>query len=267
MQAGIDFRYRAWAGRDDLSPRQRSRSSQVARSLRRRRWITRLDLVVSDVVYDSGPQRDRTPACTRVTHSVANTIVTINVETGAILDSPFGRRRSQDSWRSRPMAASIFVGVDGQGTVKKLALPAFSESWSFTFGSASGRTMLAGDIAVIPGSNDAIAVSRRVNGLSPDLMGIVIVDGGTARTNSTPDHIGSNSIAFNSNGVELYGSDTGSSANRFYRHSVDVNGVAITQTTNDLGGEKITFHDGLVYVADGKILNVDHPAPPRSPTR
>jgi nucleoside-diphosphate-sugar epimerase len=39
--------------------------------------------------------------------------------------------------------------------------------------------MLAGDIAVAPGSGgDTIAVSRRVNEINPDLQGIVIIDGG-----------------------------------------------------------------------------------------
>ena len=46
-----------------------------------------------------------------------------------------------------------------------------------------------------------------------------------------------------------------SSADHFYRHDVDANGITIRETSG-LGGGQIEYHDGLIYVSTGQILDV-----------
>ena len=126
-----------------------------------------------------------------------NKVVTIDPDTQAVVAQHSAGNQARVRSPSPPPGDALYVGIDGQGAVKKFALPGFTESWSHTLGTyTGGRVMLAGDIAVMPGTTNTIAVSRRAEGISPSLAGTVIIDGGVARSVATPGHTGSNSIAF-----------------------------------------------------------------------
>ncbi len=131
---------------------------------------TRLDLLVSDIVYDPGrdviyttvdPEDENHP----------NQVVTIDPDTHEVVaGTSFGTEPG--ALALSPDGERLYVGIDGQGTVKRIDLPGFTQAWSMVLGSYNGNTMLAGDIAVMPGTDDTIAVSRRVEFVSPDHAGV-----------------------------------------------------------------------------------------------
>lgn len=213
----------------------------------------RSSLVVNDIVYD--PTRDLLYASVDDTDATyPNQLVTIDPDTRSVVSSaslgtmPAALAVSADG-------SALFVGIDGRGAVGKFSLPTLAPQWSYVFGSYFGSyLMMAGDIEVMPGTSDTIAVSRRVDGLSPSHAGAVIVDGGVARATATAGHTGSNSIAFGPSGAELYGSDTESSS-YVWRHRIDGSGIAVTETSS-FGGGTIVHHGAFVYVSSGAIIDV-----------
>ena len=226
---------------------------------------TRLNLVVNGIVYD--PVRDVIYASVDDTDTTyPNKLVTVDPETRTVTAS-YSVGTQPASLAISADGTALFVGVDGQGAVTKLALPSMTQQWSYTFGTYfASYVMLAGDIEVLPGSNDSIVVSRRVSGLSPSLAGIVVVDGGVARPTAGPGHIGSNTLAFDPDGTRLYGADTETSPTSFYVNSIDATGVSGRTQHGIGGGGEIVYHDGRVYAARGQILDVTGASPVLSDT-
>lgn len=154
-------------------------------------------------------------------------------------------------------ASALFVGLDGSSSVRKLLLPSLTPSWSFALPTYSAPITplptTANQIAVMPGTNDTIAVSMRAN-ISPSHAGVIVIDGGTARENGTPGFIGSNAITFGS-ATELYGADGESGAGLFSRHDVNADGLMTIDSTQDLGGFTLLYHRGRVYSSRGAIID------------
>lgn len=224
----------------------------VAEAATKTATSTRLNIKANDIIWDA--KRDVLYASVDdASPTYANKVVTIDPESGAVLSSR-SVGTDPNAMAITANGNSIYIGIDGRGDVQKFSLPGFTPGWSFTFGTYTSRQMLAGDIQVMPGTANTIAVSRRVDGLSPSLAGVEIIDSGVARTDTTPSHNGSNSLAFSADPAVLYGSDTESSGTYFQRLAIDDDGVT-EQDENGMGGGDIIFHDGLVYGSNGKIVD------------
>jgi hypothetical protein len=214
---------------------------------------------VSDVVYD--PTRDVLYVSVAETDlTYPNQIITVDPDTNQIV--------ANRSIGTRPAALAIdatgtalYVGVDGRGTVEKYSLPGWTKQWAYSFGTYIGYQIVAGDIEAMPGEPDTIAVSQKAPGLSPSHRGVVVIDGGVARTDITHDHIGSNSIVFGANAATLYGSDTESSASRLYVLEIGSSGITEQQAIDGLGGGKLAYRSGLVYESNGKVIDVTGATP------
>jgi hypothetical protein len=79
------------------------------------------------------------------------------------------------------------------------------------------------DMAVVPGSPQVVAVSRKNTGVSPRHAGVAIYDNGIQRPITTPRHTGSNVIEFGS-ATRLYGYNNESTEYGFRRMTVDASG-------------------------------------------
>lgn len=210
-----------------------------------------VEVAARDVVYD--PARDVIYASTDdADPNHPGQIVTIDPRTGAVIANA-NVGTIPNALAITADGSALYVGLDGRASVQKLLLPTMTPDWSFTFAPYFGYPTTAGDIEIMPGTTDTVAVAQRVTGLSPSHAGIVIIDRGIARPNATGGHIGSNSIAFGA-ADRLYGSDTESSGRSFFRHSIGPDGIVTIDSTG-IGGGTITFHDGLVYSGHGRIVD------------
>lgn len=161
-----------------------------------------------------------------------------------------------------PMALSsdgntLFVGLDGSGTVAQVNL----QSQSVTYATSLGFDPLAGPmiaqyLAANPANPNVVAVSR--------LAGVILLDHGTELPNISASPFNSiNSIAFGSSGTDLYGYDNTDTGFYFYRMNVNSTGVALVDAHGRLFygfNADIQNHDGLIYSSNGTAVN---PAVPR----
>lgn len=216
-----------------------------------------VDVHVNDFVHD--PVRDvihATVSDTSPRHR--NSIVTVDIETGRILASA-GVGTRPNSLAISPDASTIYVGIDGRGAVQRFSLPSFEPGWSVALGVSFGsRVMTAGDIEVLPGASDSVAVARHIEGVSPGFAGVVVIDGGVQRPFASAGHTGSDSIVFGDDPDVLYGSDTESTFEGFQILTIDADGFR-GDTFAGLGGGRLVFHDGLLYQSNGKIVDPSGP--------
>jgi hypothetical protein len=212
----------------------------------------RLDLIVRDIVYDA--DRDLIYAAvdgSDLTHP--NTIVTVDPDTKTVVgahpvgDAPYVLAITDDG-------SALYAGVGG--AVTKFSLPGFGSGWTYTLGQAPGTpwAMIAGDIEVMPGTVDTIAVAAFVGPPSSGTASVVLVDAGVARPNTIVGYDQtSESIAFSDSGAELFGSNPSFG---FIRHRVDAAGLTLTEISSPTTVWTIEHHAGFIYGSAGGVLDV-----------
>ena len=154
----------------------------------------------------------------------------------------------------------IYSGFKGSSTVRQFDIA--SQTAGIQFGLGSDQHLgpyYAEDIEVMPGSPSTIAVARRNNCCSPRHEGVAIFDNGVMRSNTTPDHTGSNKIEFiNANSLIGYNNETTEFGIR--RMSVNNNGVNVTSITNNVLNNfslDFIYHDNRMYSTDGKAVDTN----------
>lgn len=152
---------------------------------------------------------------------------------------------------------TLFVGLDGSGTVAQVSL----QSQSVTYKTGLGFDSLAGpliaqSLASNPADPNVVAVSR--------LGGVVILDHGTELPNVSASPFNFiNSLAFGSSGTELYGYDNTNTGFYLYRMNVNSTGVSLLDAYGRLFYgffAEIHNHDGLIYSSNGTAVNPAVPA-------
>jgi sugar lactone lactonase YvrE len=148
---------------------------------------------------------------------------------------------------------TIFVGLDGAGSVRRFDLSSQTAGPEFSLGQDSffGAYSMS-DIAAAPGDTNVVAVSRTFRGTSPPEAGVAIFDNGVQRTKTGPGHInGSDFLAF-VNSSKLYGSgQTGLST-----MTVDATGVTVNGTVPfSVGSDGLKLNNGLLYGGGGQVLD------------
>lgn len=159
--------------------------------------------------------------------------------------------------RPRKLALSddskyLYVALDGENAVQRLDLPTLQTNLRINLGNSPYLGPYSvGDMAVLPGNPDAVAIARTVNA-SPNVGGMVVYDGAVARPNTTPSHTGPEMIAFSSSAARAYSYGGGG----FYRLDVDTSGITIKDVASNLGGGYVMkFADGLVYTSNGDVVD------------
>lgn len=221
-------------------------------------FSTRHAIMLVDIVYDSG--RGLVYASVDsgdLNHP--NAVVEIDPDTGEVLAShAIGTLPGELAMSAAGDA--LYVGVDGQGVVKRLSLPTFTETWSYAMERYHGYVVVAGDIAPMPGVADTIAVTLSTgDATSPNGVGLVILDAGVERPNSLELLVSDPSITFGDDASHLLVAETGVHPGSMFRWPVDSNGIATGTGQPGPGGSQVESHDGLAYLAHGGIVDVTGP--------
>jgi len=211
-----------------------------------------ISLATNDIIYD--PNSKMIYASTPGSPGTVTPIDPVTGTTGTPIpvgNEPMKLARSDNG-------QYLYVGLDGEGAVQRVDLATQTPGPKFSLGSDSffGPRYVE-DIEVLPGSPQAIAVSRRYKGVSPGHAGIAIYDNGVQRPNVTPVHTGSNVIEFSQSSTTLYGQNKETTEFGFRRMSVDNSGVTILDTTPNLinNPADIEFDSGNIYASTGPIIN------------
>jgi hypothetical protein len=185
----------------------------------------------------------------------ANSVIALDPSTGTVSkrvfvgSSPGRIARSHDG-------QFLYVGLNGASAVRRVDLSTFTAGlqWSLSGGE------VAGEIKVLPGRPQSVAVSRQSPGISPPLNGVTIYDDGIARPQSSPGHTGGNRIEFLASPDTLYGFNNAHTGFEFFTISIDASGARHAFGTGGLIGgfyTQITGAAGRIYGTDGSIVDAE----------
>lgn len=217
-----------------------------------------INLATNDLVYDPGTQRiyasvPGTPGnITPIDPTTGTTGTAIPVGNG-----PLKLARSDNG-------QFLYVGLDGEAAVQRVDLTTQTAGLKFALGSDPFGPFSVDDMAVLPGTSNAVAISRQYKGVSPRHAGVAIFDNGVPRPNVTPGHTGSNVIEFSASASRLYGYNQETTEFGFRRMTVDASGVTVFDvfdSFNPMGaliegfGVDIKFDGGRIYTTTGRVID------------
>jgi streptogramin lyase len=210
--------------------------------------ISQISLNTSDIVYD--------PARNLLYASVPNTnsVVSINPATGSIVSTLTsgttpGRLSLSDDNRY------LYVGLDGSFTVRRLDLQAPGSNLEFSLGTGTVATLKAGDMEVLPGQPESVAISLRDGGFGH--FAVAVYDNSTQRPNKSPQIPQNDVIEFGASASTLFGYNTTNSEFGIHKLAVDANGVSHVSTLSNalIGDADMKFDSGLLYGSTGAIID------------
>jgi len=151
----------------------------------------------------------------------------------------------------------LYVGLDGLPGVVRVHLPTRTVGMPFALGTPDPifGARSAGDLAVLPGNANAVAVARKFPNVFPSAAGVAVYDGGVERPAVTPEMMGNDVIVFGATASRLYGFDTGSSEAGFRRMDVSPIGVVVVDNTTDLAAGDIEYRDGRIFTTTGRVVD------------
>jgi hypothetical protein len=190
--------------------------------------------------------------------SGGNSIVSIDPVTG-VVGSPVFVGSEPGKLALADDNQALYVALDGAAAARRFDIPSQTPGVQFSMGSDPFfGPMFADDIAVAPGNPDAVAISRKFQGVSPRHAGVAVFDNGVIRPTQTPGHTGSNVIQYSGDPATLYGYNNETTDFGFRTMLVDANGVTITNSTSGLivgFGVDIRFDGGLIYSTTGRVID------------
>jgi uncharacterized repeat protein (TIGR01451 family) len=208
----------------------------------------------NDLVYDPYSQRLYASVSSRA-GDIGNTVTAIDPATGTIEWSLFvgsepGRLALSDDghW--------LYVALDGATGIQRVDLPNHALDIQFSLGSdASNGTYRVGDMEVLPGQPDSVAVSR-VSATSTWSLGVAVYDNGVQRptTSTTNTYAASNAITFSDTASTLYAFGI----NLLQTLSVDNSGVTVSANSNNgmsFYGADFEFDGGRLYFSTGQVID------------
>lgn len=155
---------------------------------------------------------------------------------------------------------SLYVGFNGNNTVKQYNLPGFtvSNGWNLGLDSTFGATY-ALDLQAAPGAPNTTAISLAAFDVSPSALGVSIFDTSTARpaklTTAADSYV---SLQWADTAATIYAEEQGSPTN-FYTLGVNSSGVTLSNTANNLVSQFSPLHfdpgTGFIYTGAGQALD------------
>jgi hypothetical protein len=216
--------------------------------------IRTVQVASQDLVYDSA--RARLYATVAATSTVQpNAVIAIDPLTGSITDSVFAGPSPYRIERSGD-GRFLYVGVNGANAIQRFDLPSLTPDVQWPL----GINLVAGDIEVLPGLPNVVAVARYDVTSSPPLAGVTIYDNGVARPKSSPGHTGGNRIAVLEAPGVVYGFNNSSSGWELFEIAVDHSGARHASTTPSLirgFTTDIVGVDGRIYATDGSVVDAE----------
>ena len=218
--------------------------------------ISQALLPANDLIYHA-PTNTIFASVPSAAGTSGNTITGINPVTGEIVSSVFiGSEPNQ-------LALSddgnfLYVALDGAAAVRRYEIATQTAGQQFTLGATqSDGPFYAGELAVAPGQNETVIVSRRTNGNFNALLTVVNV--GAPRPNVINSFNGGFLIEPINNATLLAYENGSFSGLRLLRLRLDSDGLSVSQSVNNLpflGGD-MEFSNGFLYTSSGKVVNPD----------
>jgi DNA-binding beta-propeller fold protein YncE len=217
-------------------------------------FVRVLNLPVNDIAYEKQSKKLFASVPSRA-GAGGNSITEIDPATGALGASVFVGSEPNKLAVSDDGQA-IYVGLDGATSVRRVDVATHTAGTQFRLGSEqfTGSAFTAGDMAVVPGNPNAVAVARVQPGQSPPGTGVAVYDDGVQRPNIAQSFGNAPSyIAFGATASTLYGSVLFSG--NLQKMTVDASGAtsAGTASLNFVG--ELQFENGLLYNERGQVYN------------
>jgi hypothetical protein len=214
-----------------------------------------LSLATNDIIYDKSRQKIYASIPSTAT-SKPNSITIIDPVTGNI-----GASLTVGSEPTRLAISDdgqfLYVGLDGEGAVRRVILSTFTADIKFSLGTAQVGCGVnrAFDLEVLPGTPQSVAISIAPTLCSPAFK-VAIYDNGVPRSNTTDVSTRISVLTFSQSASILYGYNIDST--RIVTMAIDALGVSIANTTTALipccPGE-IEFDAGRIYVSNGQVID------------
>ncbi|HKQ78493.1 MAG TPA: hypothetical protein VJ810_32635 [Blastocatellia bacterium] len=218
--------------------------------------ISQVLLPANDLVYHA-PSNTVFASVPSAAGTSGNTITGIDPVTGEIVSSVFiGSEPNQLALSDD--GNSIYVALDGAATVRRYEIATRTAGQQFSLGKTqSDGPFYAGELAVAPGQNETVIVSRRTIGSSNTLT---VFDAAAPRPNAVNSFNGGFLIEPVNGGTILAYENGPFSGLRLLRLSLDGAGLSVAQSVNNLPnlGGGIEFSSGLLYTSSGKVINPDN---------
>ncbi len=150
---------------------------------------------------------------------------------------------------------ALYVGLDGAASIRRVDVTTHTAGTQFRLGfdQFSGIPFMPGDLAVVPGDPNAVAVAK-LNTSSTPGAGIAVYDNGVARPNvATNPADNATYLAFGATAATLYGSQQFGGGLK--KMSVDAGGVTSAGVTSFTFAGKIQFDGGRLYSERGQVYN------------
>lgn len=225
--------------------------------------FTRLvELRGNDIVYDSDTQ-SIFASVSSIVGAGGNSVTPIDVNTATVGPPVFVGSEPNKLARS-DNGQFLYVALDGAAAVRRVDIASQTADLKFSVGAGTFEgPFFVEDMEVSPGEPTVVAISRRNAGFSPRHEGVAIYDNGVQRTNTTPDHTGSNVIEYSAGPETMYGLNTETTEFALRKMAVSNLGVSVTQTTGNIApgfGGNIQFAGGRIYLNTGQVVNPDAPS-------
>lgn len=164
--------------------------------------------------------------------------------------------------------STLWVALDGEFGIRRVDLATGSlvpgESYALPTAPPFDDTVAAGEIVVLPGTTDSVAVSLHRWGVSPSFSGVVILDDGVPREGfSTPGHTGAAQLCTATDGF-LFGFNNLHTGFGFY--SIEIAATELVQQEfdgliNGFGSDIVCAAD-RVFSTGGEVVDISDPSAP-----
>lgn len=154
----------------------------------------------------------------------------------------------------------IYTGFSGTNKIKRYVISSNATDQEFDAGTDSYYgNYYPEDMAVKPGTDNVLVVSRYRKNVSPRHGGVIVIDNGIIKPSVTQDHTGSNKIEFSTNPDWLYGWCTESTEAGLRRLQMDNTGVkqvGVFQNVLPSFTQDFIHHNNKLYSTNGYGVNV-----------
>jgi uncharacterized repeat protein (TIGR01451 family) len=220
--------------------------------------VQQLSLMARDLLYDRVSRRIYASVPSSA-GAIGNSVVPIDPVTGAVgvpipVGSEPGRLALSDDGRY------LYVALDGAAAVRRVDLPAQMADLEFRLGTDPlWGPVFAEDLAVLPGSREAVAVLLSHYLGSGGDAGIGIYDNGAPRGRTAGNQFfNSTVLQFAASPSRLYAYNGKSSEYGFRRLAVDDLGVSILDVVSNLiAGYSVDmkYDQGLIFSSNGRVID------------
>ena len=224
--------------------------------------IVRVEGLYNDVVYV--PARQELYAVRPAAAASGNVVSQIDPATGAVLADYF-----VGSDPSTVVATTsgryLYIGFNGENRVRRFDLNSKQVDLEFSLGGEDDSLgpFYAEEIVPLRGSDDVVAISRRNTCCSPRHEGVAVFDRGQLRSETTPDHTGSNTITYTDVDDVLIGYNNETTDFALRRMPINAQGVTVSKEYYgfDGFGVRIEYADGRIYATNGQVATLDNGVP------